>query len=46
MNNATFKTFKTYFFGTKIWKKKNVIHMDLWKYGKILTIQKSLMLND
>jgi len=41
-NNVSFKTFKKYAFGTKKLKKnKNVIHMDLWKYDQILTIQKS-----
>jgi len=39
------KLSKHIFLGQKF-EKKNVIHMDLWKYGKILTIQKSLMLND
>jgi hypothetical protein len=29
----------------KIWKTKKItIHMDLWKYGQILTIQKSLII--
>jgi len=31
------------FLGQKNWKKtKIIIHMDLWKYGQILTIQMSL----
>jgi hypothetical protein len=37
------KLFKTYVFGTN--KLKITIHMDLWKYGQILTIQKSLTIN-
>ncbi len=46
-NNAPSKTFKQYFLGQKTWnnnnkKNKIAIHMDLWKYGQILTIQKSL----
>jgi hypothetical protein len=36
-NNAPSKTFKSIFFGTKI-----ATHMNLWKYGWILTIQKNL----
>jgi hypothetical protein len=34
-NNAPSKTFNFF-------EKRNKIHMDLWKYGQILTIQKSL----
>jgi hypothetical protein len=46
-NNAPSKAFKQYFLGQKNWKIKIIklkiaIHMYLWKYGKILTIQKSL----
>jgi len=36
-NNAPSKTFKNIFFLTKF-----STHMNLWKYGQILTIQKSL----
>jgi hypothetical protein len=38
------KLSKTHAFGTKNLKNKIKIatHMDLWKYGQILTIQKSL----
>jgi hypothetical protein len=44
MNNDPCKAFKKYPFGTKKFKKKTKIatHMDLQKYGQILTIQKSL----
>jgi hypothetical protein len=40
------KTFKKYVFGTRKLKNKIKIatHMDLWKYGQILTIQKSLII--
>ncbi len=43
-NNASFKTFKNICFWDKNFEKqtKIVTHMDLWKYGQILTIQKSL----
>jgi hypothetical protein len=44
MNNAACKALKKYAFGTKKLKKKNkkiTTHMDLQKYGQILTIQKS-----
>jgi hypothetical protein len=38
-NNAPFKTFKKYDFGKKIEKQTKITtHMDLWKYGQILTI--------
>ncbi len=38
--NASSKTFKNYVFGTKIEKQTKIAtHMDLWKYGQILTIQ-------
>ncbi len=39
-----FKTFRKYAFGTKKNEKQTKIatHMDLWKYGQILTIQESL----
>jgi hypothetical protein len=37
------KISKNMFFGQKNWRwNKITIHMDLWKYGQILTIQKSL----
>ncbi len=37
------KLSKNMLLGQKNWKnKKIVIHMDLWKYDQILTIQKSL----
>jgi hypothetical protein len=41
-NNAPSKTFKNICFGHKEIEKqtKTAIHMDLWKYGQILTIQK------
>jgi hypothetical protein len=44
MNNAPSKTFKKYVFQIKKIEKqtKIVTHRDLWKYGSILTIQKSL----
>jgi len=45
MNNSPSKAFKKYAFGPKWLKKikiKIATHMDLWKYGQILTIQKSL----
>ncbi len=43
-NNAPSKTFKNICFWNKEIEKqtKNATHMDLWKYGEILTIQKSL----
>jgi len=43
-NNAPSKTFQKILLEQKNWKKKTKIatHMDLWKYGQILTIQKSL----
>ncbi len=46
MNNAPNKTFKKYAFGTKKLKNKKKIatHKDLWKYGSILIIQKSLII--
>ncbi len=42
-NNAPSKTFKKYDFGITFLKLqiKIAIHMNLWKYGQILTIQKS-----
>jgi hypothetical protein len=41
---AHLKLSKRYVFGTKNLKKKTkiAIHMDLWKYGQIWTIQKTL----
>jgi hypothetical protein len=46
MNNDPCKTFKKYAFGTnKIGKQTKIVtHIDLWKYGQILTIQKSLII--
>jgi hypothetical protein len=46
MNNDPCKALKKYAFGTKKLKKKMKIatHMDLWKYGQILKIQKSLII--
>jgi hypothetical protein len=42
-NNAPFKNFKKYVFGTKKLKKNKIVtHMDLWKYCQILNIKKSL----
>jgi hypothetical protein len=43
-NNAHVKLFKNMFLGQKKLKKQKKIetHMDLWKHGQILTIQKSL----
>jgi hypothetical protein len=36
---------KTYFLGQEIFLKMEIaIHMDLWKYGQNLTIQKSLII--
>jgi hypothetical protein len=44
-NNAPSQIFKTYVFGTKNWKTKKIAtHMDLWKYGQVLTVQKSLII--
>ncbi len=45
-NNASSKAFKNTCFWTKEIKKqtKIVIHMDLWKYGQILTIQKTFLI--
>jgi len=43
-NNAPPKTFKNICFWDNFFQKQTKIatHMDLWKYGQILTIQKSL----
>jgi hypothetical protein len=39
------KLSKNMFLGQKNWRKKKIAtHMDLWKYGQILTIQKSLII--
>jgi hypothetical protein len=39
------KLSKNMFLGQRNWKKtKFAIHMDLWKYGQILTIQTSLII--
>jgi hypothetical protein len=44
MNNAPCKFFFKYIFGRSFLKKqkKFEIHMDLWKHGQFLTIQRSL----
>jgi len=44
MNNDPCKAFKNICFWNKEIEKqtKVAIHMDLWKYGQILTVQKSL----
>jgi hypothetical protein len=46
MNNNPCKAFKKYVFGTIFLKNKQKLqlHMDLWKYGQILTIQRSLII--
>ncbi len=46
MNNDPCKAFESICFWDKDIKKqrKIAIHMDLWKYGQILTIQKSLII--
>jgi len=43
-NNVPFKTFKSICFWDKeIEKQKKIVtHMDIWKYGQILTVQRSL----
>ncbi len=47
MNNGPSEIFKKYGFGGIFLKNiiKIVIHMDLWKYGPILTIQKFKTMN-
>ncbi len=46
MNNDPCKTFKNIYFWDKEIEKQTKIatHMDLWKYGQILIIQKSLII--
>jgi hypothetical protein len=44
-NNAPSKTLKKYGFETKKLKNKQKFQL-IWKYGQILTIQNSLLLND
>jgi hypothetical protein len=46
MNNDPCKAFKNIWFWDKEIKKqtKFVTHMNLWKYGQILTIRKSLII--
>ncbi len=45
-NNVPCKTFKKYAFGIKKIEKQThiAIHMNLWKYGQILIIQKTLII--